>query len=183
MKSNMIETVLGGVVLLVAAVFVIFAYTSASLGTTSGYEVSARFDRVGDLKIGDDVRMSGIKIGSVVGQRLDPKTYQAVVTLSVDPNVQLPADTAAEVTVAGLLGSTYVSLAPGGSDRMIPAGGEITITQGAVNLVDLIGKAMFSSQGGLEGVPPSAPGGGAGTVPMDNPLAPNTQPQPEPQPN
>jgi len=151
MQRNMIETVLGAVVLLVAGLFVWFAYTNASLQTTSGYQIRAKFDQVGDLKEGADVKMSGIKIGSVVGQTLDPKTYQAVVSMTIMPDVKLPADTAAEVSSEGLLGGSYVSLSPGAESNLLKAGSEITITQGAVNLMDLIGKAMFSSKDGLDG--------------------------------
>lgn len=161
MKNNMIETVLGGVVLLVAAVFVVFAYSNASLRTSTGYEVTAKFDRVGDLKQGDDVKLAGIKVGSVTSQALDPKTYQAVITLTIEPNVKLPVDTAAEVSLEGLLGGSYILLSPGGAARNIAPGGEITVTQGAVNLIDLIGKAMFSSKGGLEKEAAPAPGAGA----------------------
>jgi phospholipid/cholesterol/gamma-HCH transport system substrate-binding protein len=150
MQRNMIETVLGAVVLLVAAVFVWFAYTNASLRTSTGYEVLAKFDRVGDLKPGADVKLSGIKVGSVASQSLDPKTYQAVVRMIISPDVKLPSDTAAEVSSEGLMGGSHVSLLPGAESKTIQSGGEITITQGAVNLVDLIGKAMFSSKGGLE---------------------------------
>lgn len=150
MKNNMIETLLGAVVLLVAGVFVVFAYSNASLRTSTGYEVRARFDRVGDLKQGDDVKLAGIKVGSVTGQKLDPKTYQAIITLTIVPDVKLPTDTAAEVALAGLLGGAYVLLSPGGATNNIAPGGEITNTQGAVNLIDLIGKAMFSSKDGLD---------------------------------
>jgi phospholipid/cholesterol/gamma-HCH transport system substrate-binding protein len=153
MKNNMIETVLGGMVLLVAAVFVIFAYSNASFETSTGYTVMARFDRVGELKQGDDVKLAGIKVGSVTKQHLDPKTYQAIITLTIEPNIQLPTDTAAEVGLAGLLGGNYILLTPGGSTKTIQPGGEITVTQGAVSLTDLIGKAMFSSKGGLDDKP------------------------------
>lgn len=161
MKNNMIETVLGAVVLLVAGVFVVFAYSNASLRTSVGYEVFARFDRVGDLKQGDDVKLAGIKVGSVTGQKLDPKTYQAVITLTIEPGVKLPTDTAAEVALAGLLGGSYILLTPGGATRNIAPGGEITITQGSVNLIDLIGKAMFSSKDGLENKDAGGKGGDA----------------------
>jgi phospholipid/cholesterol/gamma-HCH transport system substrate-binding protein len=162
MKNNMIETILGGVVLLVAAAFVIFAYSNASFETSTGYSVTARFDGVGELKQGDDVKMAGIKVGSVTRQHLDTETYQAVVTLTIEPDVKLPTDTAAEVGVAGLLGGNFIQLTPGGSNKAIQPGGEITVTQGAVDLLGLIGKAMFSSKGGLDdkpaaGVDPLAP--------------------------
>ena len=151
MQRNMIETVLGAVVLLAALVFVWFAYSNASLKTTSGYEIKARFDRIGDLKEGADVKLSGIKVGSVARQTLDPKTYQAVVSMIIEPDVKLPTDTAAEVATEGLMGGSYVLLSPGANSAVRKDGGEITNTQGAVNLIDLIGKAMFSSKDGLEG--------------------------------
>lgn len=160
MKHNMIETVLGGVVLLVAAAFVIFAYTNASLGTSSGYQVTARFDRIGDLKQGDDVKMAGIKIGTVTGQALDTKTYQAILTLTIENDVRLPADTAAEISTSGLLGGSFVALNPGGSEAYLAPGGQINITQGAVNLMDLIGKAMFSARGGVDDGESKAPAAG-----------------------
>lgn len=169
MNHNMIETVLGGVVLAVAAVFVVFAYTNASLGTTSGYELTARFDRVGELRQGDDVKLAGIKVGSVTGQRLDPETFQAVITMTVEPQIKIPADTVAEVASAGLMGGNYVLLTPGASDRELKPGEEIAHTQSAISLVDLIGKAMFSSKGGPEGSP----------GPASDPLAPQELPGPE----
>ena len=150
MQRNLIETVLGAVVLLVAGLFVWFAYSNASLQTTTGYQITAKFDRVGGLKEGADVKMSGIKVGSVVAQALDPKTYQAVVTMTIMPHVKLPTDTAAEVSSEGLMGGNYVSLSAGGESNLLKEGDEITITQGAVNFMDLIGKAMFSSKGGLD---------------------------------
>ena len=168
MKNNMIETVLGGVVLLVAAAFVIFAYTNASLRTSTGYELTARFDRVGDLKDGDDVKLAGIKIGSVTGQKLDHKTYQAIITLTIEPHVKLPTDTAAEIASTGLLGGSVVSLNPGGAETTIAAGGQITITQGAVNLMDLIGKAIFSAKGEVD----AKPAAGAATGMADPLMAP-----------
>ncbi len=157
MKRNMIETVLGAVVLVVAMVFVWFAYSNASLRTTSGYEVIARFDRIGDLKEGADVKLSGIKVGSVLRQELDPKTYQAVLTMIIKPEVKLPTDTTAEIAADGLMGGSHVLLSPGAESKTIEPGGEITSTQGAVNLIDLIGKAMFSSKDGLEGDLGAAP--------------------------
>ena len=150
MQRNLIETVLGAVVLLAAGMFVWFAYTNASLQTTSGYQITAKFDRVGSLKKGADVKMSGIKVGSVVAQALDPETYQAVVTMTIVPHVKLPTDTAAEISSEGLMGGSYVSLSAGAESNMLKEGDEITITQGAVNLMDLSGKAMFSSKDSLD---------------------------------
>jgi phospholipid/cholesterol/gamma-HCH transport system substrate-binding protein len=178
MQRNLIETVLGGVVLIVAAVFVAFAYSNASLQTSSGYQVTARFDKIGTLKEGGDVKLSGIKVGSVTRQWLDNKTYQAVVVMTIEPNVKLPTDTAAEVAMESLMGGNYVLLTPGAADKVIPDGGVITATQGAISLGDLVGRAMFSSKddlsgdGGLGPAPAPAPapapdktGGGLGPAP------------------
>ena len=141
---NMIETVMGAVVLAVAAIFLAFAYNHSSLRTVSGYEVSARFDRVDGVTAGTDVRISGIKIGTVIDQRLDTDRYLAIVRMSIDPRVKLPTDTVAEVASEGLLGGRYLALIPGGETDMIKPGGEIKFTQSPVDLVQMLGKFMFS---------------------------------------
>ena len=148
MHRNLIETLLGAVVLGVAGLFLAFAYTTADLGRTGGYEVEADFTTVGGLKVGNDVRMAGIKIGSVVRQELNPQTYLARVTLSVDPSIELPADTSATIASEGLLGGNYVDLAPGGDTTMLKPGGKIQYTQDAVDMVQLLGKFIFSAGDG-----------------------------------
>lgn len=150
MGHNLIETMMGALVLLVAGAFLAFAYNSTNVRTVRGYEVVAKFDRVDGLARGADVKMSGIKIGSVVDQRLDPERFLAVVRLSIDPAVKLPTDTVAQVASEGLLGGSFVALVPGGEDKTIAPGGEIKFTQSPVNLVQLLGKFMFS-QGEKDG--------------------------------
>jgi len=145
MGGNLVETLIGAVVLAVAAGFLFFAYGRADVGAVAGYEVFAKFERVDGLSVGSDVRMSGIKIGTVLEQTLDAVEYLAVVRLSVDPSIQIPDDSSAAVVSDGLLGSKYMSLVPGGADEMIEAGGEIRFTQSSVSLEQLIGKFMFSS--------------------------------------
>ncbi len=145
MRRNLIETILGGVVLVVAGLFLAFAYKSTGIHAVSGYELFAKFDRIDGLKDGGDVRMSGIKVGTVIGQSLDPKTYLAVVRLSVDPSIRLPLDSAAEIVSDGLLGGKYMSLVPGAEEKMIEPGGEIKFTQSPLNLESLISQFMFSS--------------------------------------
>jgi phospholipid/cholesterol/gamma-HCH transport system substrate-binding protein len=150
MGRNLIETMMGALVLFVAGAFLAFAYNSTNVRTAGGYEVVAKFDRVDGLARGADVKMSGIKIGSVVEQRLDPERFLAVVRMSIDPAIKLPVDTVAQVAAEGLLGGSFVALVPGGEDKTIPPGGEIRFTQSPVNLVQLLGKFMFS-QGEKEG--------------------------------
>jgi len=144
---NIVETIVGALVLLVAGVFVFYAFAKSDRGGPAGYEVVARFDRIDGLKLGADVTLSGVKVGSVTGFDLDRKTYQAVVRMMVSSNVSLPVDTDAKIVSESLLGGMVVVLEPGGATKMIPAGGEIERTQGAVPLSELIAKFMFGSTG------------------------------------
>ena len=148
MTGNVIETVMGAVVLVVAAVFLFFAYTTSQVKAVQGYEVIAQFERVGALRDGSDVRIAGVKVGSVVSETLDPKTFLATVRLSIDHAFKLPDDTVAEIVSSGLLGDKYMALVPGGSDQMIPPGGRIKYTQAPVSLENLIGQMIFSQPGG-----------------------------------
>jgi len=157
MRGNVIETVMGAVVIAVAALFMVFAYKTSQLRSVAGYQVTADFARVDGIRQGSDVRISGIKIGSVVAEVLDPKTFLANVRMSIDPSVQLPDDTVAEIISAGLLGDKYMSLVPGGSDKVIPPGGKITYTQSSVSLENLIGQMMFSAPGPKKGGEGDAP--------------------------
>lgn len=145
MQRNIIETVMGGVVLLVAIAFVVFAFRSSSLRSAAGYNVIAEFDNAAGLTPGSEVRMSGVKIGSVASQRLDPETYFAVVTLDIEQSVKLPTDTSARIIPDGLLGGNFVALEPGGEEDMIEPGGQINFTQGSINVVDLLGRFIFSA--------------------------------------
>ncbi len=136
---------MGGVVLIVAAMFVTIAFRSGTATAPSGYQVTAEFDDASGMGPGSEVRMSGVKIGTVHSQELDPETYFAVVTLNISESVKLPRDTSARIIADGLLGSNFIALEPGGDEEMIPPGGEITFTQGSINVVDLLGRFIFSA--------------------------------------
>jgi phospholipid/cholesterol/gamma-HCH transport system substrate-binding protein len=172
MRGNVIETVMGAVVLVVAAVFLFFAYSTSQLRAVKGYELTAEFERIDGIREGGDVRISGIKIGSVIDEKLDPKSFLATLRISVDPVVQLPDDTVAEIVSAGLLGDKYLSLVPGGSDNVIPPGGRIKYTQSSISLENLIGQMIFSAPGGKKGAEGEAPanpppaGGGEKAAPV-----------------
>lgn len=146
MSRNAVETVMGAVVLVVAALFMFFAYSNSQLRPISGYELTARFNKVAGLRDGGDVRISGIKVGSVVSQELDSKDFVAVVKISVDPSIKLPVDTVATITSSGLFGENYLALEPGNEDATIPAGGQIAHTQSPMDLQALIGQYIFSQQ-------------------------------------
>jgi phospholipid/cholesterol/gamma-HCH transport system substrate-binding protein len=170
MNRNAIETMLGAVVLAVAGIFVVFAYSTAEVHRVTGYDLVARFDHIDGVRDGGDVRMSGIKVGTITSTTLDPKTFQAVVRLTVDKALALPVDTVASITSSGLLGDKFLELVPGNDDKTLPPGAEITRTQSAVNLEALLGQAVFSSQGSGK----SSSGG----APADGPTPSNAPPKP-----
>ena len=145
-KDNIIEALVGLVVVLVAAGFVAFAYDRTQAGGRSeGYVLKARFPNVAGVSPGTDVRVSGIRVGRVASQALDPGSYQAVVELRVDKGLKLPIDSSAAITSEGLLGGTYIALTPGGDSVMLKPGEEITETSGATDLMGLIGSFVNRS--------------------------------------
>lgn len=150
MRRNLIETVIGAVVVLVAVSFVVFAFRTSGVTTSSGYEVQAQFNDATGLNNGTDVRISGVKIGTVTSQSLDPVTYQAQVVMNIRDSVKLPTDSSARIIPEGLLGGNYVAVVPGAEEENIQPGGRIEFTQGAVNFVDLATRLFFnnSSDGG-----------------------------------
>ena len=175
-RRNLAELLTGAVVLAAAALFLAYAVTSSgrSVSGGGGLNLQARFDRVDGLAQGADVRIAGVRVGSVTEQRIDPKTFLAVLTLRVDGGLAIPEDSSAEITSESLLGGKYVALVPGGGERMLRDGGEIGITQSAVSLEGLLGRFIFSvtqlaaSRAGEE--PAAQPGGAA---PPPGPAAPD----------
>jgi len=156
----MAEIAAGAAVLLVSVIFLAFAMTNSGRSSGgSGLVLTARFDRIDGLGAGADVRIAGVKVGAVTGQRIDPQTFLAVLTLNVDSALRLPEDSSAEITSEGLLGGKYVALVPGGSDRNLATGGEVRITQSAVNLESLLGRFIFSMSGGSSSTASSSPSG------------------------
>lgn len=147
MNGNLFEALIGAVVLAVAGFFLVFAFTSADIGTVQGYQVVAKFDRVDGLNIGSDVRLSGIKVGTVVSQDLDHETFLAVVRMNIDSEVQLPKDSSAQIVTDGLLGGKFMAIVPGGDPDYIEPGGEITFTQSPIILENLIGQLIFGAGG------------------------------------
>ena len=145
MQGNFVETLIGAVVIAVAAAFLFFAYSSVGAGNVQGYVVKARFDHADGISVGTDVRMSGIKIGTVTSLVLDTSTYLATVEMNVMDSVKLPEDSSVKITSEGLLGGSYLSIEPGGAEELIASGGEITNTQGALDLVGLLGRAVFGA--------------------------------------
>lgn len=150
MQRNLIETVLGAVVLLVAAGFTMTALKGGEVDVKAdGYPVTAKFDNITGVNVGSDVRIGGIKIGVISGLMLDPETYQAVATLLIRPDTKVPVDSSASIVSSGLLGDKFVQLVPGADETMLKENEAIEFTQSSVSLEDLIGKYVFSG-GGVE---------------------------------
>lgn len=153
MKSNLLEALIGALVLVVAGLFVYLVSVTTDVGEgRGGYRLYAKFLGVGSLAVGSDVRLAGIKVGSVVDQELDPQTYQAKVTFTVKQGIELPEDTYAKIASDGLLGGSFLELEPGGGLDMLQPGDEVTFTEGYVDLIDLVGRYAFGSanEGGGE---------------------------------
>lgn len=144
MKRSLIETILGAVVLVVAVGFLIFSYGSSDMSAMDGYDVVADFSGIGGLQAGDDVQISGVKVGVVKSVRLNDDNFLARVTVSVDDGIKLPTDTAALISSESLLGGRYLSLEPGADDEMLAPGDKIQFTQAPQNLEQLLGQFIFS---------------------------------------
>jgi phospholipid/cholesterol/gamma-HCH transport system substrate-binding protein len=156
MNRSILESAVGFIVLLVAGGFAWYAavVSGTSLGG-KGYEIIARFDRVGGVSVGSDVRLSGVKVGSVAKVALDKDSYSVDLTLSLPIDLKIPSETVVQITSDGLLGGRYVSLVPGNDDRMLKPGERLTRTQAPVDLLDLVSRFAFSS--GASGSSSSAP--------------------------
>lgn len=146
MASNVAETIVGAVVLVAAGGFLYYAVgVTDSGGDADSYALNASFRSLAGVGPGTDVRVAGVRVGSISNIVLDPVTYQAVAELTVRADVELPEDSDARILAEGLLGGNYVSITPGASDFMLAEGDEILNTQGSVSLLDLF--VSFASGG------------------------------------
>jgi len=160
-KHGVVEHVTGAVVILVAAAFLVYAISSSGRATVSGYPLQARFDRIDGLTVGSDVRIAGVKVGSVTDARIDPKDFTALVAFTVRSDLRIPRDSSAEITSEGLLGGKYVSISPGGDDATLRPGQTITITQSSISLEQLLGKFIFNLSPTPKPEETASPSGGA----------------------
>lgn len=143
MNKKPVETIMGLVVLVVAAFFLFFAYKVSDLQVVKGYDVHAKFLKVGGLNVGSDVRINGIKVGSVVALSLDKDDFIANVTMSILPNVQLPKDSVAAIVGDGLMGDKFIKIEPGKSQDMLQNGDSLAKTKDFKTLEDMVGEIIF----------------------------------------
>lgn len=145
MKKNPVETILGFFVLIFAGVFLFFAGSRVDIKKIEGYTVAANFMKIGGLEVGSDVRISGIKVGSVLSTNLNQEDYTADVYLSIDSSVRLPIDTVASISDVGIMGDKYVRLEPGKSQAVIKDNGRIIKTKNYKSLEDSVSEFIFLS--------------------------------------
>ena len=146
MRNNLLESLIGFVVILIAIIFFVYSYTMmGNKNSSKTYEITAVFNEVSGLMSGSDVRLSGIKIGSVTSQTLNADTFDAVVSMQINNDIKIPTDSSAKISAEGLLGGNYISIEPGGSDEILSDGDVIEFTQGSIDLIGLLGNAVFGS--------------------------------------
>ncbi len=141
MREQLVETLVGLLVLIAAGFFVLYAMQTVGEGQgRHDYTLTARFGSIGGVDTGSDVRMAGVKVGVISDISLDKTTYDARVKLSIHDGIPVPEDSVARITTDGLLGSAYISIDPGAEETMLEAGDEFDFTQGAVDLLTLLGQ-------------------------------------------
>ncbi len=150
MNKKPVETIMGIVVLVVAALFMMFAYNVSDLQVVKGYEIGARFLKVGGLNTGADVRINGIKIGTVISQKINTEDYMVDVKMSISPDIALPKDSVISVAGDGLMGDKYIKIEPGKSSETITPGSIAENTKDAKSLEDMVGEIIFMVTGDEE---------------------------------
>lgn len=141
MSENRTEVLTGAAVLAVALGFLVWAGQGVGLGKApQSYTLHASFRSVEGVTVGSDVRLAGVKVGTVTSLKLNPQTFFADATVALSNDVILPVDSAILVSSEGLLGGAFIELLPGGSPENLAAGAEIEDTQGAVSVISLMMK-------------------------------------------
>jgi len=147
MAGTVAETLIGAAVVITAGGFLVYAANTADIDSaTGGYTLTAEFRKAEGVSPGGDVRIAGVKVGSIRDMRLDPKSFKAVLTLSLRQGIEIPEDSSAKVTSASLLGDSFIAIAPGGSEYMLADGESIEFTQSSVNLIDMAGKLIHGAE-------------------------------------
>ena len=152
-QNTIAESLIGAAVVAVAAAFLTFSYYRTGGGSLAGYEVNAKVAKADGLAVGTDVRLAGIKVGTVSDLTLDPQTYLVTVHMNIRTDVKLPVDSSVLVTQAGFLGGQYLSITPGGDDKMMAKGAFFENAQGSIDVMGLVNRFT----GGGANPPPAKP--------------------------
>ena len=171
-RQQWAETGLGAVVLIAAVGFLGYALAHAGgVGGAGGYPLKARFGEAGSLAAGATVTVAGVKVGEVSAVTLDPKTFLADATMTINSNVKLPSDSTVKITQDSLLGGQHLSIEPGGAPDDLKPGATFSNTQGAVDLFGLIGSVLRpqtpanGASGGAAGPAPGSAPAPSGSLP------------------
>ena len=143
MLKKPVETIMGLVVLVVALLFLIFAYRVSDLQVVKGYTLNAEFMKVGGLSIGSDVRINGIKVGTVTAQNLNNEDYTVNVVFSIASDIKLPKDSTVAIVGDGLMGDKFVKIEPGKSSEFLQDGDTFSKTKDFKTLEDMVGEIIF----------------------------------------
>ena len=143
MRKKPVETIMGIVVLLAAVLFLAFAYRVSDLQVVKGYTVSADFLKVGGLSIGSDVRINGIKVGTVTAQKLNNEDYTVEVQFSISADTMLPKDSTVMIVSDGLMGDKFVKIEPGKAKEYMQDGDKFAKTKDFKSLEDMVGEIIF----------------------------------------
>lgn len=143
MNKKPVETIMGIVVVVVAVFFLFFAYRVSDLQVVKGYELNAKFLKVGGLNIGSDVRINGIKVGTVVNQKLNPDDYMVDIAMSIAPDIKLPTDSVVAIVGDGLVGDKFIKIEPGKSQQFLQNGESFANTKDFKSLEDMVGEIIF----------------------------------------
>lgn len=146
MKSNRFESLVGLVVVLASVLFFLFAFRPAfGTNTAGGYNLHASFNSAEGVKTGGDVRMAGVKIGRISTMTLNPKSYLADVTITIDPQMAIPTDSEIKVASEGLLGGSFVEIVPGADEKTMIEGDQFQFVDSSLSLIDLLAKFATGS--------------------------------------
>ena len=143
MNKKPVETIMGIVVLIVAVFFLLFAYRVSDLQVVKGYELNAKFLKVGGISVGSDIRINGIKVGTVIGQKLNPDDYMVDLTLSIASDIKLPKDSVVAIVGDGLMGDKFIKIEPGKSTVFLSDGESFENTKDFKSLEDMVGEIIF----------------------------------------
>ncbi len=145
-KENYFEIIVGSFVLLCAAWFFFNSLRSSKIKDISGFAIIANFDDASGIETGSDVKISGVKIGSVENYSLNEKNYKATIKMQINDEIKLPIDSSAKIASSGLLGEKYIEISPGSDQEFLKENDEIAFTQSSVNFEELLGKFIFNGE-------------------------------------
>ncbi len=145
-NNNYFDFIIGTFVILCAGFFFLSSFNSTKINNSGGYFLLAKFDNVNGIAGGSDVKISGVKIGTVIEQFIDEKTFRATIKFSINDKIKLPSDSSAKIVSDGLLGSKFLEINPGSQDDLLNEGDELVFTQSSVNFEDLLARFMFSEK-------------------------------------